>query len=258
METQETAGNAPFESTMFLYTQPELLTPQSHGNLGLVESDHPFEFARSASAVPIAVSEISSCAKHYPVIFSNPDTPMLVAVLGIDGCNLFVGDDGRWEANRYIPAYFRCHPFALAADSEDKLAVVIDRESDCIASEPEIPFYEGASLTSTIRERVDFCVQFTSHRRQTQEFCDRLKELELLVPRQVARKKEQDEDEVVVATFAAVDADKLQALDSDLAGKLNADGMLAAAYHQLSSMENWQYLLARHDDANVGRTGGEP
>ena len=70
-----------------------------------------------------------------------------------------------------------------------------------------------------------------------------------MLPRQIARKKEQDEDELIVATFAAVDADKLQALDSNVVGKLNADGILAAAYHHLSSMENWQYLIARHDEA---------
>lgn len=247
METQSKTSNSPFEGEMFLYSQPELLNPRDHGDLGLVTTEDTYGFVRSVRAVPIAVSEIPSAAKHYPVIFSSVDNPALLAILGIDNHNLFVDQSGAWEQNRYVPAYFRCHPFALASSEDDQLAVVIDRDASCISNAPEIPFYEGKELSPGIKERVDFCVSFTGHRRQTAAFCEKLRELELLVPQQIARRKDDDAEESVVAMFAAVDGEKLKQLDDKLIAELNANGMLPAIYAHLSSLENWNYLIHRHE-----------
>jgi hypothetical protein len=247
METQSKTSNSPFEGEMFLYSQPELLNPEDHGDLGLIAPDDQYGFVRSVKAIPIAVSEISSAAKHYPVIFSSVEDPALLAVLGIDNHNLFVDQTGSWEQNRYVPAYFRCHPFALASSEDEQLAVVIDRAASSISETPEIPFYEGKELSAGARERVEFCVTFTGHRRQATAFCERLKELELLVPQQVTRRRNDSSEETMLATFAAVDVEKLKRLDDKLVAELNANGMLQAIYAHLSSLENWTYLIHRHD-----------
>ena len=247
METQARESNSPFEGEMFLYSQPELLNPEDHGDLGLIAPDDQYGFVRSVKAIPIAVSEISSAAKHYPVIFSDVGNPALLAILGMDDHNLFVDPNGSWEPNRYVPAYFRCHPFALASSEDDQLAVVIDRAASCISESPEVPFYEGGELSGPVKERVEFCVTFTGHRRQAAAFCERLKELALLVPQQISRRGNDGSEEAVVATFAAVDVEKLKQLDDRLVAELNANGMLQAIYAHLSSLENWSYLIHRHD-----------
>lgn len=233
---------------MFLYTQPELLNPGDHGKLGLVTPADSYGFVRSVRAVPIAVAEVSSAAKHYPVIFSSVDSPALLAIMGIENRNLFVGEDGSWEPNRYVPAYFRCHPFALASSDDEQLAVVIDRAASSVSDSPEVPFYEGGELTAAIKNRVDFCVTFTGNRRQTAAFCERLKELDLLMPSQITRRQDDGSEGPRVATFAAVDGEKLKKLDDKLVVELHANGMLPAIYAHLSSLENWNYLIYRNEE----------
>ena len=232
---------------MFLYSQPELLNPDDHGKLGLVTSADNYGFVRSVRAVPIAVSEISSAAKHYPVIFSDVDSPALLAILGIENRNLFVDEDGSWEPNRYVPAYFRSHPFALASSEDEQLAVVIDRAAPSVSDSPEIPFYEGRELSASIKDRVDFCVTFTGHRRQTTTFCERLKELGLLMRSQITRRQDDNSEGPRVAAFATVDGEKLKKLDDKLVLELHTNGMLPAIYAHISSLENWNYLIYRNE-----------
>ena len=79
------------EGGLYLYRQPELLEQARHGNMGLIANDRPFEFAAGAHVVPIVASEILSVQKHYPVVFSSGEDPVLLAVVGIEGeGNLFV------------------------------------------------------------------------------------------------------------------------------------------------------------------------
>jgi hypothetical protein len=247
MDSQSTAKEDSFEGEMYLYAQPELLTPEDHGDLGLITPKDTYGFARSVRAIPIAASEISSAAKHYPVIFSSIDSPALLAVLGIQERNLFVDESGTWESNRYVPAYFRCYPFALASSEDKQLAVVIDRAASCVSDSPEIRFYEGKELSTAIKDSVDLCVTFTGHRRQTIAFCERLKELDLLVPRQITQRGKESPEESMVAAFAAVDGEKVKQLDDKLVAELNANGMLPAIYAHLSSLENWNYLINRNE-----------
>ena len=117
------------------YRQPELLNFEAHGALGLRVPDRPFEFARKSRALPVTLSEIASAQKHFPIVFSDLENPVPLAVVGtIDDVNLFIDEQGQWERGTYIPAYVRCYPFALAARSKDEFAVVIDREHAVVAA----------------------------------------------------------------------------------------------------------------------------
>ncbi|MEO1203397.1 MAG: SapC family protein, partial [Pseudomonadota bacterium] len=112
---------------MFLYEKPELLAPEIHGNLGFTPSERPFEFVRSARAVPLTMIEFGSAQRNFPIIFSNLEDPVPLAVLGLlDDENLFVEDDGKWDPMAYVPGYLQCHPFALASDGSGRMAVVVD------------------------------------------------------------------------------------------------------------------------------------
>ncbi|NIR58894.1 MAG: SapC family protein, partial [Gammaproteobacteria bacterium] len=58
----------------------------------------------------------ASAGLDYPIIFTGPDRVPL-AVLGMRaGQNLFIGDDGVYEPNRYVPAFIRRYPFVFAED----------------------------------------------------------------------------------------------------------------------------------------------
>lgn len=52
-------GHATLEipkGSMFLYQQPELLTKEEHGSLGLVTPQNPFEFAKKIMTVPLVAA----------------------------------------------------------------------------------------------------------------------------------------------------------------------------------------------------------
>jgi hypothetical protein len=133
-----------FKGEMFLYSKPELLNARDHGGVGINPSAQPYAFAKSAKFAPIAAAEIVSAQRHYPVVFSGPKQPTPLAVLSLlDSDNLFVDDNGEWARGVYIPAYLRCHPFAVAARSDDQFSVVIDRAAPCIAENAEQPFFDG-------------------------------------------------------------------------------------------------------------------
>ena len=120
MTDQTTAAGqdtAPDGQKLF-YRQPELLNHEAHGSLGLRMPERPFEFARKSRALPLTLSEIASAQKHFPIVFSDLDNPVPLAVVGtLDDVNLFIDEQGQWERETYIPAYVRCYPFALAARS---------------------------------------------------------------------------------------------------------------------------------------------
>lgn len=250
------AGNAG--PRLFLYDQPELLTVEAHGHLGLQEPERPFDFVKSVRAVPIAAAEIGAALKCYPIVFSDLKNPALLAIVAVfDDVNLFVGDDGDWEAGAYIPAYLRCHPFALAPRPNDQYAVVIDRAAPTVTDKPEQPFFDGRELASPIQSRVDFCAQFNAHRQSTKAFCDRLVELNLLSGQQASYKPDDSDEERSLGSYVAVDFERLNALDANTIGKLHADGTLSAIYGHRFSLENWFRLLERRIRRGLPVTGIE-
>lgn len=247
MTDQNSAGQdtTPVGHKLF-YRQPELLNHQSHGSLGLRVPERPFEFARRSRALPVTLSEIASAQKHFPVVFSDLENPLPLAVVGTrDDVNLFVRDDGDWEREVYIPAYVRCYPFALAARSNDEYAVVIDRAAESISDDPEQPFFgDDKKVTPQIQALIDFVGRYDAETKRTVQFGQRLKQLGLLAGQQVTRKKESGEEEPV-ASYVAVDSEKLDKLDDAVVRELFEQGYLAGIFAHLFSLENWQVIINR-------------
>ena len=235
----QVAGN------MYLYERPELLNEDKHGHLGISDVPGPFKFASKARAVPLVVSEVITAQKHYPIVFSAMEDPMLLAVLGLfDGQKLFVNDDGEWEENVYIPAYLRCHPFAFAEGPDDKFAVVIDRAAPTVTESPDEPFFEDGKLSAATQARMDFFGQYGGERLKTAEFCKRMVEFELLSGQEVKRTVRGEKQNL--AGYVAVDARKLENLDAQQLWELHRSGLLAVIYGHIFSLDNWNSLIQRH------------
>jgi hypothetical protein len=58
---------------VLFYKQPEPLSPELHGKLGVVQSDKPFKFAKEGHAVPLTVGEFPLAAVSGPIIFVGDD-----------------------------------------------------------------------------------------------------------------------------------------------------------------------------------------
>lgn len=247
MTDQNSAGQdmTPVGQKLF-YRQPELLSHQSHGSLGLRVPERPFEFARRSRALPVTLSEIASAQKHFPIVFSDLENPLPLAVVGTrDDVNLFIDENGNWEREVYIPAYIRCYPFALAARSDQEFAVVIDRAADSVSDNPEQPFF-GADkkVTAKTQALIDFVGRYDAETKRTVQFGQRLKDLGLLAGQQVTTKKENGAEEPV-ASYVAVDSEKLDKLDDAIVRELFGQGYLAGIFAHLFSLENWQVIINR-------------
>ena len=237
-----------FEGNMFLYKNPVLLTKEAHSDMGLSSPERPFDFVKDAKGLPIVASEIQSAQKHYPVVFSEFEKPLLVSVVGIiDEKNLFVNDSGEWDKNCYVPSYARCYPFAFARRKDDEYAVVIDESARSVSTNPEIPFFDGDDLSAAAQQRVDFCGQVNEERQRTQAFCERVRELGLLRGQRIMQTMA-DGAEVKVADYVSIDPERLNELDKDTLQELHQDGSLSAIFAQLFSLENWNRLISRRNE----------
>ena len=243
--TSRTVEQAPGAARVF-YKQPELLTVEEHSTLGLNRANRPYDFCSTVRAVPLTAVEMNIAQRHYPIIFSSVEEPSLLAVVGVvDDINLFVDERGRWEAGAYIPAYLRCHPFALVTHTAEDFAVAVDMAATTVAENGEQPIFDGQELSAPVKESVEHCARFDAQAKITAEFCKRLAELDLLTGQELSLAPDEGGEETVVAKYVAVDFRKLQELDAETLQKLHKDGTLAAVYAHRFSLDTWRHLLER-------------
>lgn len=251
-EPKSVASN--FTGEMYLYSEPELLNARDHGRLGISPARQPYAFAKSAKFAPIAAAEIVSAQRHYPVVFSSLDRPTPLAILSVlDSDNLFVDEDGEWAAGVYIPAYLRCHPFAVATRNDDQFSVVIDRAATSIGEDAEQPFFDAdKKLTAPIQARVDYCATYHSYLKATTSLGEKLSELALLNGQKATFDVGGSGEKQSSKAYVAVDVDKFGTLEAGALRELHADGTLSAVYAHLFSLENWNSLLERYKQLKYG------
>lgn len=241
----------PVSGSMLLYDKPELLSKEDHGHLGLRSLPQPFAFARNVRAIPLVVSEFRSVQRHCPIVFTEREKPIPMALLGVlEPRNLFVDDQGRWRIPGYIPAYLRCYPLALATAAEDRYALVVDRAADMVSDQPEVPFFDAdGELTPALQERLEFCRNYQADKQRTQAFCETLQRLDLLVEQQATHTV--DGERRPLARYVVVDQEKLMNLDKDTLQTLLQDGSLAAIIAHLFSLDNVAELVRLRQEAGA-------
>jgi hypothetical protein len=235
----------PLTGSMFLYIQPELLNAGTHQSLGLTQPPQPFAFAAKVRAIPIVSNEFTSVQKHYPIVFNSLDNPMPVAVVGlVEDNNLFVDEHGEWDAYRYIPAYLRRYPFALAGSQDKQAAVVVDVASTRISKSPEHAFFKDGQVTPETQAMIDFCQRYDQELQQTAAFGKRLKELDLLEQQTATRHQPDGAEAEAVAQFITIDMQRVSKLSQELQSELFLNNYLSRIFAQNFSMENWNTLIA--------------
>lgn len=241
----------PLSGTLMFYSQPEPLNKIVHASLGLKKSDRPYEFVADANIVPLMVTEFSPAALSYPIIFAgNPRRPAVVLALSA-GQNLFVTAEAGFKPDAYVPLYVRRYPFALANDhSNQRMVLVLDRGSNLISEQPDLPFFEGGEPSKLIDDTIKFCNDFEAARQITDRFCDQLEEFDLFETR-TATYTPRGPDGAVgepqsLAEFFAISEAKLRDLSVDKLADLRASGALQQIYAHLISMNGWDKLISLH------------
>jgi hypothetical protein len=248
-DTKLTPGGEISGNVLF-YSKPEPLSPEMHKGLGVKRMDGPFGFAKTGHAVPLAVTEFSLAALSGPIIFVGEDKlPLAVMGLNADD-NLFLRDDGLFEAGVYVPAYIRRYPFVFANDAAaGQMILCIDRAAEFIVEGGDMAFFNPDNTpTEYTQNCIEFCNNYEVERQRTTNFVQMLKDLDLFELKTATHTPNGFDGTVgetqTIAEYFGVSEEKLNALPADKLIEMRDNGALMQIYAHLISLNGWDKLIA--------------
>jgi hypothetical protein len=249
-----TPANAQQQLPLF-YSSLVPLSSQVHGGHGMVQRSD-LGFTKGTHAIPITVDEFPVAQRHYPIVFGLGENPAPLALVGLqEGENLYVGPDNQWEANQYVPAFVRRHPFMLArlSPEREELSLCFDEASGLVTADASEKLFEGTEPTQLTKNVLAFCEQFEQAVFRTRAFMDELAKLDLLMDGEVTINRDGLAQPAVYRGFRMVSEEKLQALRGDQARKLVQYGMLGLVYAHLFSLSLISPLFERQYAATTAK-----
>ena len=235
MVTSTLPAGSQLSGNVVLYAQPEPLSLELHGKLGMNRVDKPWGFAANTHFVPLTVTEFAPAALSYPIIFAGAERQP-IAVMGIsDGQNLFIDAAGDIKPEAYLPAYIRRYPF--------------DRSAKAMGENADVPFFENGEPSDYLKQCIDFCQNFDVERARTESFVQLIKDLDLFESRKAFYNPPvatvgAEPEQVLIAEYFAVSEEKLNALPVEKLVELRDNGALAQIYAHLISLLGWDKLIA--------------
>jgi hypothetical protein len=216
-----------------------------------------YNFSRNVNAVPLAAVEFPHAASEYSIVFvGDKDTVTPVAVLGLrDGENVFLSDDGKWEA-KFVPAFLRRYPFAFS-QSGDRLELCIDESFPGLNAEGRGSrlFADNGASTPYVDHVLKFLQEYQVQFARSQQFGAHLQNLGLLEPMQ-ARVTMEPGRALSLGGFMAVSREKLKALPGDTMAELARTDELELIYLHLNSMGHFERLRERMQTVGSDRIAG--
>ena len=248
-EPAKSGAGHPQASPPLFYQDPHPIHATRHAGTGLKKAEN-FGFAKEAHAVALHTQEFRLAAASYPIVFTDEDLPMPLAVLGIrEGENLFVDEKGQWAAGTYVPAYVRRYPFATgqgAQEGEQILYVdeACERIVDCEADPDADPLFvdgEPSERTEKIRK---FCAAFQQQAPVTIAFSEEIKKRDLLASKEIRLDLPGGGSQLLTG-LRILEEDKFNALPDDAFLEWRRNGWLPLVYWHWVSMDNFSRLLRR-------------
>ncbi len=242
------AASAPAARPAFPppYKKVVPLVRERHANVSLRQVSHQRIAADLASCV-LSGAEMPVAAIHYPIVFSGGEKPRPMAMFGTKaGENLFIGQDGRWEPDAYVPAYIRRYPFIMADLPDGRSALCVDDNPDYLVQSDIRPLFgPDGKPTEVVNNALAFCQAFARDMAATDQFSTLIRDFELLVPRQATLRPPSGGRPITIDGFLMVDEAKLNALDAAKFKRLRDAKALPWIYAHLISLNNWARLAAR-------------
>lgn len=248
MQTTPLPADNALQGNVLFYGQPEPLSFEKHGTLGVNTIENPFAFVGKSNMVPLTVTEFAPAALSYPIVFLG-DQKMPLAIMGLrQDTNLYVEKDV-FRPDAYLPAFVRRYPFVFASQDEEKRMILcIDRAAPMVAENGETPLFENGQPTAFVQNAMQFCTSFETERRRTESFVKLLEEHDLLEVKEAhfrPRNPDGSEGEPQkMADYWGVSEDRLNALPVEALTKLRDNGALGQIYAHLLSLQNWDRLVA--------------
>jgi SapC len=208
-------------------------------------------FMEGQHAIPLTVEEFVQASRHYPIIFSDSEVPVPLALMGLnEGVNTFMDDDGQFNTPVYIPAYIRRYPYMLARLQQDKeeLSLCFDPTAGALGEFKEDKetnaLFEDAKPTEHTQQILKFCENFEEAGARTQAFMDELVKSGLLMDGEVSIQQENVEKPFVYRGFKMINEEKLRELRGDELRKMNQSGMLPLIHAHLFSLQLMREIFA--------------
>jgi SapC len=206
-------------------------------------------FLAKQHAIPVTIDEFALAQRYYPIIFSAGETPVPLALMGLnEGINTFVDDDGKLMNDVYVPAYVRRYPFLLARLREDaeELSLCFDPTADAIGDFKEgDALFEDGKPTEATQAILQFCEQFEQAGQRTTAFMAELVELKLLMDGEVSIQTEGNEQPFIYRGFQMVNEEKLRELRGDSLRKMMKSGLLPLVHAHLFSLGVMREIFGR-------------
>lgn len=240
---------------MLLYEQAVPVSAGRHAGCSVEVRDHAF--CRRVNSVPLTAVEFRSAAGEYPIVFVGGSGGVQPAVvLGLRAQeNLFVTDEGRWEA-RYIPAFVRRYPFVFSVGAdEQRFVLCVDEAFRGFnrAGRGQDLFLPDGRPSPYVNRVLRFLQEYRAQFVRTRAFCRRLETLGLLVPMQARATGEGGQ--LSLGGFSVVDRSRLKALAADRLVELVASEELELVYLHLQSLRNFDGLRRRLPPAATPHEG---
>ena len=201
-------------------------------------------------AVPLTVEEFPSAQRFTPIIFSNDEMPVPLALMGLnEGVNVFVDDEGKLTGtNAYIPAYARRYPFMLAklSPESEELSLCFDPTTDLIGEQDEgMALFADGEPSEATTSALEFCKNFEEAGMRTQALVEELKKHELLIDGEFSIAQPDKPDQpFVYRGFKMVDQEKLRELRGDVLRTWTQSGLLAIVFAHLFSLDLIREIFA--------------
>jgi hypothetical protein len=246
-----TTAQPGITGNVLFYQQPEPLSVELHGKMGVKSMDGPFGFARPGHAIPLTVGEFPPAAMTGPIIFVG-DEKLPISVMGLNaGENMFLRPDGLFEPGAYVPAYIRRYPFVFANDDNAKQMVLcIDRAAEFVVDkDPDLPFFDPDGQPSqNTKNCIEFCNNFEIERQRTQSFVQILKDLDLFETKTATFTPQNPDgtpgETQKIAEYFGVSEEKLNKLPAEKYIELRDNGALSQIHAHLLSLLCWDRLIA--------------
>jgi hypothetical protein len=231
---------------MLFYESIVPVSKERHKDLSIEHAN--YEFAAKVNSVPLAAIEMPLAAREYTIVFvGNEENVTPIAVLGVDGAeNCYLSDNKAWKAD-YIPAFVRRYPFVLSRNGDgSQFTLCIDESwSGCNREgRGQRLFTDEGEQTPYLQNMMKFLGDYQAQFMQTQAYCKKLKELDLLEPMRAQFALPDGQKRALGGFFCATRA-KIGALEAEKVAELVKTNELELTYLQMASLNNLGSVVNR-------------
>lgn len=253
-------ASQPQPQLPLFYNDLTPLNSREHSKHRALSTDKAPWVARQ-HAIPLTSDEFALAMRDFPIVFSQGEKPVPLALMGLnEGVNTFFDDEGGALSPFYVPAYIRRYPFMLAhldPNSQD-MSLCFDPSCKLVVEGDEgNPLFDGETATEHTQGLLKFCQSFEEAGMRTHNFVEELLKHDLLMDGEVAIQREQEPDRpYVYRGFMMVNQEKLRELRGDQLRTWNQNGMLPLIYAHLFSLDQMRLIFGKQIDQGKGPIGG--